>query len=248
MRKSIQERVQAAFPGDVGDPFVLNFLEELRTNRREAEREVRRLSGLVVLLTVTFWLLNRGAVAEVNVGFVHLESVSTAAFLIPPLIEYLFLQVFLLYLEFEHTRQVHDAVIGERYSSVAAQDLELMLGPATSSWQQGKKFSVFYGKPGKATTFVSVVIGVGMTMLPMLLSVAITIYLIADLFAVNGFTSLLAWLSALAALVLFVVQQMVAWATSDGSGVDPSAAAPLLDATPSDSTIGAEIRWDEASD
>lgn len=139
----IRKRVVAAFKEEVGEDYTLHFLNEVRSNMRDAERATRRAVGLIVLLAVTFELINRKGISEATFFFIKLESFDFALLGVPVVIAYLCYEISGHVVDSNDHYWVHSKVTELRYPSVWKNDLELFLLPVADPFAQAMRVARF---------------------------------------------------------------------------------------------------------
>ena len=139
----IRQRVQNAFRTGVGDDFVLQFLAELRTNMRDADKGTRRATGLILVLAVVFELVNRRAATEASFFFVKVSSLDFILVGIPVLIAYLVYESGTYAVESNNLYWVHRKLMEIRYPSVYEQDIDLFALPVGDPFGQALRDARF---------------------------------------------------------------------------------------------------------
>lgn len=132
----IRQSIQNAFKVDVSDDFVMQFLAELRTNMRDANKGTRRAIGLTVVLAVVFELANRQAVTEASFFFIKVNSLELILIGIPVLIAYLCYESSAYAVESNNLYWVHRKLVEVRYPSVSEQDVDLFMIPVGDPFGQ----------------------------------------------------------------------------------------------------------------
>jgi hypothetical protein len=196
MWKPISARVESAFGRDVADQDVATFLTELRANRREIVVQQRRTAWLIVLLVAILLLIGQGQVSHASVLFVQIESLTLVGLAIPPAVGYLLVNQFLLLLDENYASELHDGILRLKQPGITQENLQLMIAPPTSAWCQGSKLSLLYGKGGRRSDAMGVVIGLFTTSLTIILSTAVNALLLYELVNIYGWRHFGAWISA----------------------------------------------------
>lgn len=216
MSAETDKRVQAALNADLSDSFILQYLGELRTNMGAVDREMRRTLVRMSLLVIVFILLTGNDISEVNVQYFKLSSIEFIAFLIPPAVAYLDIQLPVLLQDFTYMSEVHDQIVALRYPSVYAQDLHVLLGTPANSWSQATKIDRLYSKPGRPTTLLVYFVGLSI-FLPEFLANLVLYGLIAALFVRFGWSNVWCWVCAAVVGCLLIVSYAATFALDFGA-------------------------------
>jgi hypothetical protein len=173
-----------------------DLLSEIRANWREADKELRRAVGLIVLLAVVFDLLGRQAVSEVNVGLVKLSKPEFIQQAIPVIVAYLFGSAATHLADIVTYSRITDMFMGGMFKTLSRGILKVWsyaLMPSNSLVRQGE-LTVMVHTQSSALQWMLAFMVIRLFMLiagPILLE----IYMYITLFSRIGFQSAVLWIS-----------------------------------------------------
>jgi hypothetical protein len=130
---ALLQRAQAAFGAEsqtAGDAY----LSELRTNWRDAEKDLRRTMVVALILAVTFELMTEGSGAEVTVFAVKVNKLSVLEQSIPVVSAYMAFAIVNLIVQSAALRTAHDAVMSVVHPAAFKEDFEHFLVPGNATF------------------------------------------------------------------------------------------------------------------
>jgi hypothetical protein len=110
--------------------YSKDFLSEVRTNLRDADRELRRTALLILLLGFIFELANRGGIEEFSVMFVKVTDTRIIREAIPVVVAYLTGTLLASALTTLYLSTVHQQVIMDVFPKLADCRFDLALEPS----------------------------------------------------------------------------------------------------------------------
>jgi hypothetical protein len=131
--KKLWDGISAAFATDEGArDYAKEYLAELRTNWREAEKSITRLSTLILALAAVFELVQSSKVGELTLLGVKLSTNNVIRFALPVVIAYLYYALALSFVDADMFCDGHDAVIGKVWPTMHDNEVYGLLYPANS--------------------------------------------------------------------------------------------------------------------
>jgi len=130
--KSLDERVADGFD-DKASPFRARYLDIALERWSEITRTARRTAIFIVVLGVGFVLVAGAQKAEFTLGPLKLTNVSSVLTIVPAIVSFALYELAALMLAASNHSKIVEALVERFYPSIAANDLDLVLAPATAS-------------------------------------------------------------------------------------------------------------------
>jgi hypothetical protein len=127
MQRTIPERVEASFAKD--EEKLFRYLEWLRASMAELSQNVRRMALMLLLLVAAFEFLLNTPNVEITLGIVKITSSPVVLQLIPAVVSYVFLQMWLDSMRINLLSDVFRATFACWSSRGSMNDLDLLIMP-----------------------------------------------------------------------------------------------------------------------
>lgn len=152
----LEELIKQVFRSQPVRAYAEDYVTEVKTNWREAEKSLTRSLFLITLTALLFELLLRRGVGEVSLGFVTVTKVDVIERAIPVAIAYLYSVTALLAAELSMFETVYRHLIRYLWPSLYNSNLERVLYPPNSFLYSGDRFYFTYPQSSRARGLVEV--------------------------------------------------------------------------------------------
>ena len=178
---SARGRLRGAFRRVDGD-FDRYFLDTVRDNWIQAERDLSRSIVLSLALFAVFELVNRAAISSADIFGLKIEDFSLPLIFMPPVIAYLFLRTVISWKALTVYHEAYDAGLAELHPDLYNRDLETYVGASLTSLWDAPKFFLLVNSTGRSQTVFNWLSSV-IAALAVLSSIVIVLYLYWQLIA-----------------------------------------------------------------
>jgi hypothetical protein len=136
---SLVSSLQAAFDGrDDKRQIADNFLGEIRANWKEAEKDLRRTMGTLLLLAAVFLLTLASTsdpqVKKITILGVDITDIPLLQIALPVVVAYLFSSIVVLLSDIQLFADAHNALYRLMYGSFAKNNVQSLLDPPNASF------------------------------------------------------------------------------------------------------------------
>jgi hypothetical protein len=148
--KSLASRVRDSFEEDEMRGLADHYLELILSNWRDVQAAMRRTVVLLVVLILGFLVLVRAEGAEVAVVGIKVTDLSAILAVLPAVVSHLLYDFVVLANTRAIFRDTVDALTGLTYPSLHRNELEVLMGPAsTMIWGSAAQIQLRTREPGR---------------------------------------------------------------------------------------------------
>jgi hypothetical protein len=204
--KRLWDGISAAFAEEAGArDYAKEYLAELRTNWRDTDKSLTRLSTLILALAVVFELIRaRQAGKVITFLGVELSTNNVIEFALPVVVAYLYYALALSFMDDVIFADGHDAVVSKVWPSISERQVDKLLEPGNSLLGVSRRLTYMlesYDRAAKWGSFTT-------DLRPLVMILGSPVFLIVayiQLFAGYGVHSALLWVSTGLSLTILAI-------------------------------------------
>jgi hypothetical protein len=126
---NLQNRALLAFPINSTKTYILEVLSEIRSNWKEAEKQVRTPLLLIIILVIIFELFQLSAIQEVSLGPIKIADLSFVQKIIPIVIAFYFYSIANISLMISSYHSIHNVIMKRHFPKIVENDIEKFITP-----------------------------------------------------------------------------------------------------------------------
>jgi hypothetical protein len=202
---SIEQRVEKAFDAaEVDDTTVASYLTELLINWRQADAQLHRTAGYIVLIAVAFELFIQGAVTEISFTYLKItRALPLITVSLPVAAAYLTLNLMVLLGDIIVFSEVHTNLTRVRLPTLHANSMEIPVQPPGGLFPAGR-FKLRNKKTFGRAVFAFIRVG-----FYFVVPASFAIYAYFYLFLQFGVSNLFIWISLLLSSILLLASALL---------------------------------------
>lgn len=197
--ETMAERVHRAFPAQAAQSDVREYFQAMRGDLKDIADAERRSAVLALLSALMFELINRAAIADVQVGPFKLQDLSLIQKALPVLLAYLVYDLVTLAVRYGYCRAACIEVVKLHQTRVRLTGLDRLLYPRPSSL-----FGPVWYPTASALDWITHVFTVVLRTAAVALPVAIEVYAFYRLIRTFATADLIIWCSMVLSLGFFL--------------------------------------------